>query len=99
MMITNLYPYQEPPVDLFLARGSLLLAMEQGVGKTMVAIAAAETLLGCGDIGLNLVVVPASLKYQWAERIAEHTDIPTIEVTIKGESFTDRKSTRLNSSH
>ena len=74
-------------MDMFLERGSLLLAMEQGVGKTMVAVAAAETLLGCGDIGLNLVVVPASLKYQWAERIAEHTDIPTVEVTIKGESF------------
>jgi SNF2 family DNA or RNA helicase len=88
MLTTPLYPYQEKPVDFFLARGSLLLAMEQGVGKTMVAVAAAEELLGCGDIGLNLVVVPASLKYQWAERIAEHTDIPTVEVTIKGESFT-----------
>ena len=88
MLTTDLYPYQEPACDLFLERGSLLLAMEQGVGKTMVAVACAEELLGCGDIGLNLVVVPASLKYQWAERIAEHTDIPTVEVTIKGESFT-----------
>ena len=88
MLTTPLYPYQEKPVDKFLERGSLLLAMEQGVGKTMVAVAGAEELLGCGDINLNLVVVPASLKYQWAERIAEHTDIPTVEVTIKGESFT-----------
>lgn len=75
-------------MDMFLERGSLLLAMEQGVGKTMVAIAAAEELLGCGDINLNLVVVPASLKYQWGERIATHTDIPTVRIKIKGEWFT-----------
>ena len=45
-----------------------------GLGKTPIAIACAEELLGCGDISVCLVVCPPSLKYQWADRINQFTD-------------------------
>jgi SNF2 family DNA or RNA helicase len=49
-----------------------------GLGKTVIGIAAAESLLDSGDITCCLVVCPPSLKYQWAEKIAEFTDLPVV---------------------
>jgi len=56
-----------------------------GLGKTVIGIAAAEDLLERGDIKCCLIVCPASLKYQWAERIAQFTDLPTVEKRMKDE--------------
>lgn len=83
MLIKPLYPYQDAPVDLFLDRGNLLVAFEMGLGKTPIAIACAEELLGCRDIDCALVVCSATLKYQWAQRIAEFTDLPGIPFRVK----------------
>lgn len=85
MLTKQLYPYQREPLERFLARGSLLVAYEMGLGKTPIAIACAEELRGCGDITTALVICPASLKYQWAQRIAEFTDLPTTPHKIKDE--------------
>jgi SNF2 family DNA or RNA helicase len=84
MMILDLYPYQEPAVDLFLERGSLLVAFEMGLGKTAIALAAAEELLGCGDISTVLLVVPASLRLQWAQALVKFTDVPSTSKKVKG---------------
>lgn len=88
MMTKDLYPYQDEPVDSFLERGSLLVAYEMGLGKTPIAIACAEELFGEDEIDLCMIVVPASLKYQWAARIGEFTDIPMVEVTRKKKTIT-----------
>lgn len=48
-----------------------------GLGKTLIAVAAAEELLESNDISTVLIVCPASLKYQWAEKIGEYTNYPT----------------------
>lgn len=88
MLTVPLYPYQDPAVDRFLDRGSLLVAYEMGLGKTPIAIACAEELLGCGDIRTCLLVVPASLKYQWAQSLAKFTDLPRRTLTLKGEEIT-----------
>ena len=61
-------------MEMFLARGSLLVAFDMGLGKTPIAIACAEELLGCGDISTVLIVCPPSLKYQWCDRINQFTD-------------------------
>ena len=74
MLTGELKPFQNAPVDAFLSRGSLLVSFDMGLGKTPIAIACAEELLGCGDISLCLIVCPPSLKYQWAERLAQFTD-------------------------
>ena len=88
MLTGQLLPYQAAPVRQFLARGSLLLAMEPGMGKTVIAIAAAEKLRAAGEASCCLCVVPAALKYQWAQRIAEFTDLPACQVRAGREMIT-----------
>jgi len=78
-----LHPYQPRAVDQFLARGKTLVAYEMGLGKTPIAIAAAEELLGCKDITTALLVVPAALIYQWAQALAQFTDLPTRTIQLK----------------
>lgn len=88
MMKLPLYPYQDPAVDRFLELGSLLVAYEMGLGKTPIAIACAEELLGRDRINTALLVVPASLRYQWAKALAKFTDLPVSTVKVAGEQIT-----------
>lgn len=88
MLTIPLLPYQVPAVEKFLAERGLLVTMDPGTGKTIVAIAAAEKLLDRGDIERCLCVVPASLKYQWAQRLAQFTDMPGVQVRAGKELIT-----------
>lgn len=89
MALTSpLHPYQAEPVERFAARGNLLLAYGTGTGKTVIALAAAERLLDAGEVSTVLVVCPASLKYQWARRIAEFTRLPRREARVRGKTLT-----------
>lgn len=88
MLTLPLHPFQEPAVDRFLARGNLLVAYDMGLGKTPIAIACAEELLEAGAISTALIVVPASLRYQWAEALAKFTDMEQRELKVKGEPLT-----------
>lgn len=88
MIIVEPRPYQAEPLQVFLERQSILLAFDTGLGKTYCAIAAAEHLLCEGMIDRVLLVVPAGLKYQWAEAIARFTDLPTQKKRFKGEAVT-----------
>lgn len=81
-------PYQQAPLDVFYARRNILLAFDTGLGKTYCAIAAAEELLESAQVDRVLLVVPAGLKYQWAEAIARFTDLPTQRKRFKGEQVT-----------
>lgn len=58
-----LRPYQRDAVDMAVSRGSLLLALTMGAGKTRVAIEAVKELAP----GPGAVFCTNSLKYQWAE--------------------------------
>src|SRR4051812_7751671 len=68
-------------------RGSMLVAYEMGLGKTTMSIAAIEQLLGDKKIDMAVIVCAASLKYQWAKRIAEATDVKTQEISLMGEKL------------
>jgi SNF2 family DNA or RNA helicase len=81
-------PYQVKPLEVFLSRGSILLAFDTGLGKTYTAIAAGEHLLETEQVDRVLMVVPAGLKYQWAEAIAKFTDLPTQKKRFKNEWLT-----------
>lgn len=59
-----------------------------GLGKTPIAIASAEQLREEGKISTALIVCPASLKYQWAQKIAEFTDFPTMDKKVGKETIT-----------
>lgn len=51
--------------------GRGLLAIVMGGGKTVVSIATLERLIENGEVKRAVIVVPASLKYQWQEQIRE----------------------------
>lgn len=71
-----LLPYQREGA-LHLAFGErALLADEMGLGKTIQAIAACALLHRLRGIRRVLVVMPASLKGEWAEQITRFTDLP-----------------------
>lgn len=59
-----------------------------GLGKTVIGIASAEKLLDEGKIDCCMIVCPPSLKYQWAQRIAEFTYLPSREMKLRDESIT-----------
>ena len=88
MLTGSLLPFQEPAVPMVLEQGYLLLAMDPGLGKTIVSIAIAEELLGTRQIGNCLCVVPAALKYQWAQQLAQFTDLPSHQVKVGKELIT-----------
>lgn len=70
----TLYPYQKESVDKMVDRGQMLLGLTMGAGKTATSIAAIEYLHELEEVDRVLVVVPASLKYQWSREIAKFTD-------------------------
>jgi SNF2 family DNA or RNA helicase len=87
MFTGTLDSYQQQPKDKFIGRGNLLVAYTMGLGKTPIAIAAAEELCDQGKISTVLIVCPASLKYQWAQKIAQFTDCWTIQKRVGKESI------------
>lgn len=82
MLTTPLHPYQNESVDKALDRGCLLIAYEMGLGKTIISLAIAEELFGANEAEVAVIVCPAALKYQWAEAIAEHTDVEKRSITV-----------------
>ena len=83
MLTVDLHPYQEEAVDRAVERGSLLIAYTMGLGKTLVALATIEELRTSGDVGQSLLVVPAGLKWQWAQAIAKFTDIASRRLQLR----------------
>lgn len=70
----TLRPFQEEAREEMVDRGSMLLAFYMGLGKTPTTIATIETLIEEGEVDRCLVVVPASLKFQWLREIGKFTD-------------------------
>lgn len=83
MFTGKLHPYQVEGVERIIAERTLLVAYSMGTGKTVLTIAALEHLFGEGEINRALILVPASLKWQWAQSMAAFTDMPTRAVRIK----------------
>jgi SNF2 family DNA or RNA helicase len=88
VLTIDLHPYQEEAVDRAVERGSLLIAYEMGLGKTVIALAAMEELLALEEVETAVIVVPASLKYQWAKQIAKLTDVPTRVIKVREDGET-----------
>lgn len=69
----TLYPYQERASKI-MQETNILLAYDMGTGKSPTTIHALESLRGRDFNGCGTVVVPASLKWQWANEVAKFTD-------------------------
>ncbi|MEV8601780.1 DEAD/DEAH box helicase [Streptomyces griseoviridis] len=84
MFTGELFPYQYEAVDRVLSDRRILVAYSMGTGKTVLTIAALEELFGRGDIRQCVIMVPSSLKWQWAQALARFTDTPTRTITLRG---------------
>lgn len=63
----ELWPFQRASVDYVMSRPHALVGDEPGLGKTEIAIATANEM----KAKRVLVVCPASIRFQWIERIRE----------------------------
>jgi SNF2 family DNA or RNA helicase len=83
--VGTLLPYQPEAVDRMCGRGSMLVAYDLGLGKTILTIAAIERLMDEGQIRVpGLVICLSSLKYQWAAQIEKFTDGSSKALVIDG---------------
>ena len=82
MLTVDLHPYQNGAVDHGIDRGNLLVAFEAGTGKSVMALAIMEELIANDEAQSCLLVVPAGLKWQWAEQIARAVDVDTCSKTL-----------------
>lgn len=76
----SLMAHQHEGVDFLVSNGSGLLAFEQGLGKTLVAIEAFQRLLAAGGVDFMVVVCPNSLKRTWVAEFSKFA--PALEVEV-----------------
>jgi SNF2 family DNA or RNA helicase len=86
MLTVTPFPYQDEAIDMALDRGNLLIAYGMGLGKTLVQIAICEELFGTDEATCAAIVVPASLKWQWAQALVWATDVQAREIVLKPRS-------------
>ena len=91
MSAVALMPHQEEGVSFLLDRKSGLVAFEQGLGKTRVALEAFRRALKAGAVDALIVICPNSLKDNWAEEVARFTPGLTVSV-VRGNGRERRKA-------
>jgi len=91
----KLLNHQAEGVDFLTERGVGLLAFEQGLGKTFVAIEAFDRLLVADQVEKMLVICPNSLKRNWVaefEKFAPEISVDVAEGTPRRRRATFRES-------
>ncbi|NJL71195.1 MAG: DEAD/DEAH box helicase family protein [Candidatus Competibacteraceae bacterium] len=87
----ELLQHQHEGVDFLMGRGAGLLAFEQGLGKTFVAIEAFRRLLDGGRADRLLVICPNSLKRNWVAEFSKFA--PSVLVDVAEGSPKSRRTT------
>jgi SNF2 family DNA or RNA helicase len=80
----TLRPYQEEAVEKAMERGSLLLALTMGAGKTAVAITTVRRLRRLRKVTSGVVFCPKSCKGQWVREIARWDPRAKVQI-IEGD--------------
>ena len=70
----SLYPHQKDTIEFVRKNRKAIIAHGTGMGKTLTSIAAFERLRGDGLASKAIVVVPASLRKNYANNIEKYTD-------------------------
>lgn len=73
----ELWQYQKATLDYLLARNGGINGDQPGLGKTIVSIAYCNER----EAQRVLVIVPASVRIQWAEQIKRFSTIPSVKVS------------------
>ena len=90
MTTLGLMPHQHEGVAFLLEKRAGLLAFEQGLGKTLVAIAAFIDARAAGSARRLLIICPNSLKRNWVAEL--HKFAPDLDVEIiEGTRATRRR--------
>ena len=87
--LPRLMDHQNEGVDFLTAGQAGLLAFEQGLGKTLVAIEAFRRLRENGSVRALVVICPNSLKSNWVQEVRRFA--PELEVHIVAGSAHDRR--------
>lgn len=74
----ELWPYQRGTLDYLIANGGGIDADQPGLGKTPTSIAFCNHF----EATRVLVIVPASVRLQWGERIREWSTIPNVKASV-----------------
>lgn len=74
MFLGDLYDIQKPAANFLCVKERAILSWEQGTGKTVIAIAAAEKLRELNKASKVLVIAPSHICWQWADKIGEFSD-------------------------
>lgn len=74
----ELWPYQRASFDYVFRRGGGIVGDQPGLGKTPISLAFVNAVEGYR----NLVIVPASLRLQWAAQIKAWSTIPNVKVSV-----------------
>jgi SNF2 family DNA or RNA helicase len=85
--VGELYDFQKSAVERMIEMRHILLAMEMGLGKTVVVIAAVEQLIEEEEIAGGFVICPASLKLQWQRMINEFTGSQANVIVVSGDAL------------
>lgn len=83
MFLGELYKGQVSGAEFLCAKERGLLAYEQGTGKTIISLAAAEKLKSMGLIKNCLVVTLSSITWQWQDKVTEFTDSSVSTVSAR----------------
>jgi SNF2 family DNA or RNA helicase len=76
----KLMAHQEEGVSFLISAKSGLLAFEQGLGKTLVAIEAFQRILVTGAVDAMVVICPNSLKRTWGAELKKFAPILAVEI-------------------
>lgn len=79
----DLMPYQREGVEFIIPKTGCIIADEMGLGKTAQAIASIIFKKDLFGFERNLVICPASLKYQWKKEIEKFSDLEANVITGK----------------
>jgi SNF2 family DNA or RNA helicase len=90
----ELRPYQETASRLITDRGSCLLALDLGTGKTIVSLHAIEKLRDEGKVKCAVLIMSASLTKQWEQRIQQFTTAASV-VLVDGSIPLKKRSSIL----
>lgn len=71
----KLFSEQIPAAEFLCNRKKVLLAWEQGTGKTIISLAAASKLFELGKVNKALVLCPSSFAWQWEDKLTEFTEL------------------------
>lgn len=74
------YPFQQLGISFLVGEKRGIVGDEMGLGKTVQALGALHELFSEGKIERALIIVPASLKFQWQDEVEKFTDYNAVVV-------------------